>query len=134
MPEPKIDHFRGASIVQIALSNSLKIRLSNDWMISLEGDTWLTDADGVREVLAKVYDDPVENPAQFASLIGATVSAAVVAEDGSIVFDLGGTQLEVIADPRFEVWQLHGPLGQLVVCGPDAEISEWGPRVDESSP
>ena len=28
----------------------------------------------------------------------------------------------------YEAWQMYGPRGEIVVCGPGGHFTEWGPR------
>ena len=123
--------FEGVTIVRISLGNVLHILLSNKWEFSLGGTLFLTRAGQATEEVPRIYDcDPVESPPQLAFLIGKRIAGVVVAEDGHLAINVDDAQLSLRADPRYEAWQLHGPKGELLLCGVDGEMTTWGARRD----
>lgn len=122
--------FDGATIVRISLSNVLHVLLSNDWEFSLGGTLFLTRAGRATEEVHRIYDcDPVESPPQLAVLMGKEVTGVVVAPEGHLAINVDDAQLSLRADPRYEAWTLHGPKGEMLLCGVDGEMTSWSARV-----
>lgn len=125
-----IPDFAGVTIERIFLSTLIQIRLSNKWAFALEGDWFLTrDGEPTREIPLLYVEVPVESPPELAFLVGKQITSVVVAPEGHLAVNVEGAQLSLRADPQYEAWRLHGPRGEMLLCGVDGEMSSWGPRV-----
>jgi hypothetical protein len=121
--------FEGVTIDRIFLSTLIQIRLSNKWAFALEG-TWFLTRDGhpTEELPLLIVEEPVESPPELAFLVGKQITSVVVAPEGHLAINVDGAQLALRADPRYEAWRLHGPRGEMLLCGVDGEMCSWGPR------
>lgn len=125
-----LPNFEGVTIERIFLSTLIQIRLSNQWEFALEGDWFLTRAGHPTEEIPLLFvEDPVESPPELAFLVGKQITSVVVAPEGHLAINVDDAQLSLRADPRYEAWRLHGPAGEMILCGVQGEMSTWGPRV-----
>lgn len=122
--------FEGVTIERIFLSSLIQIRLSNEWEFALEGEWFLTRAGHPTEEVPMIFvDEPIESPPQLAFLVGKQITEVIVAPEGHLAINVEGAQLSLRADPRYEAWRLHGPRGEMILCGVDGEMSTWSARV-----
>lgn len=126
-----IPDFAGVTIERLFLSNVIQIHLDNHWQFALEGDWFLTRAgEPTVEIPPVFHVDPIESPPELAFLVGRQITSVVVAPGGHLAINADDAQLSVRADPRYEAWRLHGPRGQMLLCGVEGKMTSWGPRLD----
>jgi len=76
-----------------------------------------------------------EEPAELGpglALVHRVVQSARASSEGKIEISFeGGHMIAVEPDLRFEAWEICGPSGMRVVCGPGGRMSVWQPAEAE---
>ncbi|WP_076260432.1 DUF6188 family protein [Intrasporangium flavum] len=123
---PKLD---GEIIAKAELAFMLRFWTESDWQVNLEGAVTLIPDDGPATVL---HDDVMAAalPDDLRWLFGARITKVEVAVAGDLIVGFADRHLKCAADPDYESWQLYGPRGEIIVCGPGGRLTEWGPRRD----
>lgn len=122
--------FEGVTIDRIFLSTLIQIRLGNGWEFALEGEWFVTRAgEPTQHIPLLIVEEPVESPPELAFFVGKQIVSVVVAPEGHLAINVDDAQLSLRADPRYEAWRLHGPRGEMLLCGVDGEMTSWSPRV-----
>jgi hypothetical protein len=95
--------------------------------VDLEGDVYLTTpTKGTRAIPT---DGSVEQvPEELQAWADAEITEVLVSPEGHLAITVGTTQLSARAREIYEAWQIYGPKGEMLVCGPGGELDEWGPR------
>lgn len=124
---PVVPDFAGETIVRIRLGTALEVLLSNDWQLTLGGEWFVTRAGQPPQQVPK-STERLDPPPQLSFLVGARITSIVVAPEGQLALNVDGAQLSLRPVPSADSWQLHGPNGELVVCGATGEITSQGPR------
>lgn len=118
--------FAGVTIERLWLGNCIRIRLSNRWMFTLEGDWFLTRAGEPTIEVPPIYNVlAIESPPMLAFLVGKQITSVDVAPEGHLAINVDGAQLSLRADPWYEAWQLYGPNGAIIICGVEGEMTIW---------
>ena len=123
----------GGRVEQCRLDNAFGLAFDvadRWWNLRLEGPFALSSAD-----LQFEFSDDAP-PSHWGIAVDATLHATVVDADVSsdgvltLLFS-NSVRLEARPSERWEAWQLSGPDDELVVCGPEGQLSRW-PRLEES--
>lgn len=124
-----IPDFRGHTIFTVRMDFRVLLYTEENWEFQLSGDTYLTNP-RVGTVLIEGQEELTEDvPPELKRLIGQQISSVLVSASGDLAINIGDTQLSVRADPNYEAWELGGPRGVIILCGPGGELVTWGPRV-----
>ena len=124
-----IPDFRGHTIFTVRMDFRVLLYTEENWEFQLSGDTYLTNP-RVGTVLIEGQEELTEDvPPELKRLIGQQISSVLVSASGDLAINIGDTQLSVRADPDYEAWELGGPRGVIILCGPGGELTTWGPRV-----
>lgn len=118
---------RDQTIDSARLGYMLRFFTSGDWQVDIETDVVATRSDSDPTPIRMDVPD-AQLPEHLAWLIGSTITEVVVADNGdlTIVLDTGRLTAEALSD--YEAWQMYGPRGEIIVCGPGGRFTEWGPR------
>ncbi|WP_139142764.1 DUF6188 family protein [Humibacillus sp. DSM 29435] len=118
---------RDQTIDSARLGYMLRLFTSGDWQIDIETDVVATRSNADPTPIRMNVPD-AELPEHLAWLLGSTITEVAVADNGdlTIVLDTGRLTAEALSD--YEAWQMYGPRGEIVVCGPGGRFTEWGPR------
>lgn len=106
------------------------LRLWTDsWQLDLGGQLPFQD-DGHADAVIDGDVQAEELPEPVSRLLGRRITRLSVSSSGDLTLELDAATLTCLADPDAEAWQLYGPKGEIIVCGPGGRLTEWGPRRD----
>ena len=125
----------GASVDQCCLDYAFTLKLGKSeqsWALRIEGDFDLAQPGGSTQRFSEA--PPSGWGPAVDALLRETISDASVTRDGTLHLRFaGGCCVEVPPTHQWESWQLNGPGGELIVCGPGGALSRW-PAESEDEP
>jgi hypothetical protein len=123
----------GAHVDQFHLDRALTVTLDTSgrsWALRIEGDFDLAQPGGSTERFGRA--PPSSWRPAVDVLLHQAISDASIARDGTLHLRfVGGCRIEVPPTCQWEAWQLNGPNGELIVCGPGGRLSKWPTEPDE---
>lgn len=117
---------QGQAIVAARLGYMLRLFTSSDWQVDIETDVVVTRS-SFDPTLIRMDVPDAELPEYLSWLIGSTITEVAVADNGDLTIVLNGGQLTAATLSDYEAWQMYGPKGEIIVCGPGGRFTEWGP-------
>jgi hypothetical protein len=103
------------------------------WVVRIEGPFSLRGSEHRTETFEAEAPASAWGPA-IDALLNATLITAIAAADGALTLSFeNGQRVEVSPQRQWEAWQVEGPDGVLVVCGPGGQLSRWPAQGAEAS-
>lgn len=117
------------TITKVEIAFMLRFWTESNWQVDLEGAVTVVPDDGPA---TEVHHDVVTAapPEDLRWLIGARIVSVEVAQGGDLIVEFEHRRMRCAADADYESWQVYGPKGEIIVCGPGGRLTEWGPRRD----
>ena len=129
-----IPDFAGKSILIVKIDYGLYLWTADNWEILLAGPVQIHRPGGPPSLLEVDVPDGLL-PDELAALVGSTITALLVAEDGHLGVQFGDLQLTMPASQMYEAWQVAGRDGELLICRPGGELAYFPPvRRDGAAP
>ncbi|WP_207555822.1 DUF6188 family protein [Intrasporangium flavum] len=117
-------------VLEIAkLDFALMLWTEDNWQITLAGDAVIRRPDHVAEHVDTTAQED-QPPESVRALIGRKITGLSVSDRGDLTLSLDDFVIECPVGVDYESWQLNGPRGEIIVCGPGGRLTEWGPRRD----
>ena len=118
---------RGQTIKSARLGYMLRFFTSGGWQVDIETDV-VAARPGSDPTLIRMNVPDAELPEHLAWLTGSNITEVAVAVSGDLTIELNSGRLTAEALSDYEAWQMYGPKGEVIVCGPGGRFTEWGPR------
>lgn len=124
----------GQTITEQQVNWTVWLQTSGGFEFRIEGAFALSDVAG-RSARANPDDDLETRTAAMGTLLGGTLSAASIAENGTLRISMqDGRVLSADADEQFEAWTVAGPAGLKIACLPGGELAVWSPHSSAADP
>lgn len=121
----------GQSVTDQQVDYTVSFLTSGGFEFRIEGAFSMRDATG-KPAEANAEDGRDTRTAAVGTLTGSTLTAASVADDGTLRVCLqDGRVLTAAADEQFEAWTIAGPDGLKIACLPGGELAVWSPAPSE---
>ena len=115
-----IHQVTGLHLTSATKEYMLRLGTDGGWGFDLEGPVDIESAE-LGLVSVRMSEVPETLPPEIAALIGQRVDSIGWSEDGDLTIVLERSRLHARPTPKYESWQLYGPGGYMVVCGPSGE-------------
>ena len=122
---------RGQTIKSARLGYMLRFFTSGGWQVDIETDV-VAARPGSDPTLIRMNVPDAELPEHLAELLQIVnlfikrLGDRLMDRDLTIELNSGRLTAEALSD--YEAWQMYGPKGEVIVCGPGGRFTEWGPR------
>lgn len=124
-----IPNLTGQKVTTVALDYMVRLTTDAGWQLDLEGDVEL-DSPGQALVHVDKAGPGTRVPPMLQSISGQEIRDVRVSESGDLAVVLEASVVVARADPNYESWQVYGPEGEIIVCGPGGHLTTWGQRAD----
>ena len=121
-----IPSFTGQRVTTVSLDHMVRFFTDCGWQFDLEGDVKLETA-GHDPVHIDKAGPGSPMPHVLESIAGQEIRDVRVSESGDLTVVLESVVVVTRADPDYESWQVYGPDGETIVCGPGGRLTTWGP-------
>ena len=122
-----IPNLTGQKVTTVSLDYRLRFFTDLGWQFDLEGDVEL-DAGGHEPVHVDNTGPDTPLPPLLENIAGQEIRDVRVSESGDLAVVLESVVVVTRSDPNYESWQVYGPEGEILVCGPGGRLTTWGPR------